>query len=35
MFATWSLHDWTGSREYRAMSAVLCGLIAVELWRRM
>jgi protein-S-isoprenylcysteine O-methyltransferase Ste14 len=33
-FATWQLSDWIGSREYRALSSVLAGLLAVELWRR-
>jgi protein-S-isoprenylcysteine O-methyltransferase Ste14 len=34
LFSTWSLNDWLGSREYRAMSAVFAGLLMVELWRR-
>jgi hypothetical protein len=27
------LHDWLGSREYRAMAAVVVGVAAVEVWR--
>jgi protein-S-isoprenylcysteine O-methyltransferase Ste14 len=34
MFASWSLHDWMGSREYRAMAATLLGLAAIDLWSR-
>jgi protein-S-isoprenylcysteine O-methyltransferase Ste14 len=34
LFSTWSLRDWLGSREYRALGATLLGLAALELWRR-
>jgi protein-S-isoprenylcysteine O-methyltransferase Ste14 len=35
MFATWQRHDWVGSREYRAMGAVLAGIAAIEIWRHL
>jgi protein-S-isoprenylcysteine O-methyltransferase Ste14 len=32
-FADWNLSQWLGNREYRAVSAVFVGLIALEAWR--
>ena len=32
-FAHWNLDQWLGNREYRAVSAVLLGLVAVEMWQ--
>jgi len=32
-FAAWSLQQWLGSREYRALVSGLLGLVAVQLWR--
>lgn len=29
----WNLRQWLGNREYRAVSAVLLGLVALESWR--
>ena len=34
LFGTWSVRDWLGSREYRAMIATLAGIAALDLWRR-
>lgn len=34
LLSTWSIRDWLGSREYRAMCATLLGLAALEVWRR-
>jgi len=31
-FADWSLSRWLGNREYRAVSAVFLGLVALQLW---
>jgi hypothetical protein len=32
-FADWNLSQWLGNREFRAVSAVFAGLIALEAWR--
>lgn len=32
MFANWSLSQWLINREYQAVSAVLLGLVAVQVW---
>ncbi len=34
LFSTWSVRDWLGSREYRAMGSALLGVAALEMWRR-
>ncbi len=34
LFSVWSLDDWLGSREYRAVASVVAGLVMVEVWRR-
>ena len=31
--ATWQAQNWLGNREYRAFTAVLLGLLGMELWR--
>jgi protein-S-isoprenylcysteine O-methyltransferase Ste14 len=32
MFTDWSLSQWIVNREYQAVSAVLLGLVAVQVW---
>jgi hypothetical protein len=32
-FTEWTLAQWLGSREYRALVATLLGMLAVQLWR--
>lgn len=31
--ATWSLNQWIKNREYQALSAVLLGLVALQVWQ--
>ena len=35
MFANWNLSQWLKNREYQAVSAVLLGLVAVQVWHLM
>lgn len=32
-FAAWSAGQWLANREYQAVAASFCGLIALEMWR--
>jgi protein-S-isoprenylcysteine O-methyltransferase Ste14 len=34
-FNDWSLSQWTKNREYQALSAVLLGLVAIQIWHVM
>jgi protein-S-isoprenylcysteine O-methyltransferase Ste14 len=34
-FATWNLKQWLKNREYQAVSAVLLGLVALQIWQFM
>jgi protein-S-isoprenylcysteine O-methyltransferase Ste14 len=33
LFATWDLKQWIRNREYQAVSAVLLGLVALQIWQ--
>lgn len=33
LFATWDLKQWINNREYQAVSAVLLGLVALQIWQ--
>lgn len=35
LFATWSLKQWIKNREYQAVSAVLLGLVALQIWQML
>ena len=35
LFADWSLSQWLKNREYQALSAVLLGLVALQVWHLM
>jgi protein-S-isoprenylcysteine O-methyltransferase Ste14 len=32
-FASWKLSQWVKNREYRALSAALLGLVAIQIWQ--
>jgi protein-S-isoprenylcysteine O-methyltransferase Ste14 len=33
LFSTWKLQQWVNNREYQAVSAVLLGLVALQVWQ--
>jgi protein-S-isoprenylcysteine O-methyltransferase Ste14 len=33
LFATWNYKQWLNNREYQAVSAVLLGLVALQIWQ--
>jgi protein-S-isoprenylcysteine O-methyltransferase Ste14 len=33
LFATWNLKQWLNNREYQAVTAVLLGLVALQIWQ--
>ncbi len=35
VFATWNFRQWIKNREYQAVSAVLLGLVALQIWQMM